>query len=144
MKANQAVFPIRTMARVLGVSPAGYYAGAARSPSQHAKADHDLLRRMRTIHALSHGTYGAPRIHAELKAEGLPVGCKRVARLMRRAGLCGVSRRRGPRTTIRDRKDVWSRALMVHSSPWNGRIRYGPNSPWERPDNRGGASSDTT
>jgi putative transposase len=50
-------------------------------------------------------TYGAPRIHAELKAQGVPVGRKRVMRLMRREGLCGVSRRRGTRTTIRDREE---------------------------------------
>jgi len=105
MKANQAVFPIRTMARVLGASSAGYYAWQRRPPSRHAKADLDLLRRIRTIHAVSHGTYGAPRIHAELKAQGVPVGRKRVMRLMRREGLCGVSRRRGTRTTIRDREE---------------------------------------
>ena len=105
MKANQAVFPIKTMAQVLGVSRAGYYAWAARSPSRHAAADRELLRRIRTVHAVSRETYGVPRVHAELKAQGVQVGRKRVARLMRCAGLVGVSRRRGVRTTIRDRED---------------------------------------
>lgn len=105
MTANQAVFPIRTMARVLKVSPAGYYAWKSRQPSVRARADAELLRRIRTIHAVSQGTYGAPRIHAELQAKGIHVGEKRVARLMRQAGITGVSRRRATRTTIRDRDE---------------------------------------
>jgi putative transposase len=105
MTANQAVFPIRTMARVLKVSPAGYDAWTSRQPSVRARADAELLRRIRTIHAVSQGTYGAPRIHAELWAEGIRVGDKRVARLMRQAGIIGVSRRRTTRTTVRDREE---------------------------------------
>ena len=104
MSENQANFPIKTMARVLGVSRAGYLAWRRRPASVRARSDAELLRRIRTIHAISQGTYGAPRIHAELRAEGLQVARKRVARLMRAAGLAGVSRRRGPRTTIRDRE----------------------------------------
>ena len=103
MSANQAFFPIATMARVLGVSTAGYYAGRSRLPSAHAITDAALLRRVRTIHAVSRGTYGAPRVHAELRAEGRAVGKKRIARLMRAAGIVGVSRRRGVITTRRDR-----------------------------------------
>jgi putative transposase len=97
------MYPIQTMCRVLGVSPAGFYAWKKRPRSARDQADVELLRRIRTIHATSQGTYGAPRIHAELQAEGLRVGEKRVARLMQEAGLAGVSRRRGPRTTVRDR-----------------------------------------
>jgi putative transposase len=104
MSENQANFPIKTMARVLGVSRAGYLAWRRRPASPRVRSDAELLRRIRTIHAVSQGTYGAPRIHAELRAEGLQVARKRVARLMRAAGLAGVSRRRGPRTTIRDRE----------------------------------------
>ena len=61
-----------------------------------------LLDRIREIHRISQGTYGAPRTHAELVAGGCAVGRKRVARLMRRAGLRGISRCRGTRTTTRD------------------------------------------
>lgn len=104
MSANQAKFPIATMARVLGVSTAGYYAWRSRPPRARAVADAELLRQMRTIHAASRGTYGAPRIHAELQAEGRAVGKKRIARLMRVAGIVGVSRRRGVVTTRRDRE----------------------------------------
>jgi putative transposase len=103
MSANQAVFPIATMARVLGVSTAGYYAWRSRLPSARATADGELLKQVRTIHAVSRGTYGAPRVHAELRAEGRAVGKKRIARLMRTAGIVGVSRRRGIVTTQRDR-----------------------------------------
>jgi putative transposase len=71
MSAHQAIFPIRTMARVLKVSASGYYAWRSRPVSARASADAGLTRRIRTIHAGSHGTYGAPRVHAELKADGL-------------------------------------------------------------------------
>jgi putative transposase len=101
MSANQAFFAIATMARVLGMSTAGYYAWRSRRPSARAIADDALLRRVRTIHAVSRGTYGVPRVHAELRAEGRAVGKKRIARLMRAAGIVGVSRRRGV-TTRRD------------------------------------------
>ena len=103
MSANQAFFAVATMARVLGVSTTGYYAWRSRLPSARAVADDALLRRVRTIHAVSRGTYGAPRVHAELRAEGRAVGKKRIARLMRVAGIAGVSRRRGVITTRRDR-----------------------------------------
>ena len=102
MRANQAVFRIATMSRVLGVSPSGYYAWRKRGRSACEASDEALSARVRAIHERSRGTYGAPRIHAELSAEGTPVSRKRVARVMRAAGLAGVSRRKGPRTTRRD------------------------------------------
>jgi putative transposase len=90
------------MCRILGVSPSGFYAWAKRAPSGRAQADARLIERIGAIHVTSHGTYGAPRIHAELAAQGIRVGCKRVARLMRHASLEGVSRRRFVTTTVRD------------------------------------------
>ena len=74
-------------------------------PRLMATADADLMRHIRTIHAGSHGTYGAPRVHAELKADGLSVGRKRIARLMRAAGIAGVSRRRSAPITTRQATD---------------------------------------
>ena len=68
MSANQACFPIATMARVLGVSKAGYHAWLRRPPSAHAVTDEALLKRVRTVHATSRQTYGAPRVHADLRA----------------------------------------------------------------------------
>ncbi len=73
-----------------------------RPPSARAQADADLTARAQAIHARSRGTYGAPRVHAELSDAGVSVSRKRVARVMREAGIAGVSRRRGPRTTRRD------------------------------------------
>ena len=101
MSANQATFPIAAMARVLGVSEAGYHAWRKREPGKKQEADTTLLKRVRTIHASSRGTYGSPRVHAELRAGGEKHGRKRIARLMRVAGLVGASRRRGGITTTR-------------------------------------------
>jgi putative transposase len=102
VKANQAVFPVRTQCRVLGVSPSGYYAWRRRPPSRHSRADAALTARIRAIHARSRGTYGVPRVQAELAAQGTHVAAKRLARLMRGAGLVGVSRRKTFHTTVRD------------------------------------------
>jgi putative transposase len=102
VRANRASYPIATMCRLLGVSASGYHAWRRRRPSARAEQDAALLERIRVIHAASRATYGAPRIHAELAAQGRRVGRKRVARLMRGAGLAGVSRRRSVRTTRRE------------------------------------------
>jgi putative transposase len=104
MSANQATFPVAVMARVLGVSKAGFYAWLHRPPSAHAEADAAVLKRIKTVHATSRHTYGAPRVHAELRNHGQAHGRKRIARLMRDAGLVGASHRRsGPTTTRRDK-----------------------------------------
>jgi putative transposase len=101
-KAHHAV---SRLCRVLGVPRAAYYAWKARRPSQRAQEDARLTRRIRQIHKASKGTYGAPRIHAELRlADGIRVGRKRVARLLRDAGLQGRHRRRRHQTTRRDRR----------------------------------------
>ncbi len=101
MKANQA-FETARMCRLLGVSPSGYYAWRDREPSKRALADASLTEIIAEIHAWSRGTYGVPRIHAELADLGVRVGRKRVARLMRRAGIQGISRRKRIFTTTRD------------------------------------------
>ena len=106
MSANQAIFPIAAMARVLGVSEAGYHAWRGRPPSAHALADAALLKRVRTVQASSRETYGVPRVHAELRSGGHHHGRKRIARLMRAAGLVGASRRRRGVTTTRRDKDA--------------------------------------
>jgi len=93
---------VATMCRVLEVSTSGYYAWRKRERSARALSDAVLLAKIREIHTRSRGTYGVPRIHAELEAEGIRVSRKRVGRLMREAGLQGVHRRRAPRTTVRN------------------------------------------
>lgn len=95
--------PVRTACRVLGVSASGFHAWRRRPKSERALGDEVLASIISRIHAESRGTYGAPRVHAELRlGSGIHVGRKRVARLMRQQGLQGAHRRRRPRTTIRD------------------------------------------
>jgi putative transposase len=103
VKAHRAEHCIATMCRVLGVSASGYYAWQRRAPSARAQQNAELTMKIHTIHIESRGTYGAPRMHAELAAQGIPVGRKRVARLMRVARVQGVSRRKPIFTTTRDR-----------------------------------------
>ncbi len=83
------------MCRMLGVSTSGYYDWLKRPMSSRARQDAYLTKRIIEIHRFSRGTYGAPRIHAEL-VMGFGIRCskKRVARLMREAGLQGVHRRK--------------------------------------------------
>jgi putative transposase len=84
--------------RMLQVSASGYYEWWGRPPSLRAVADEALSAQIREIHACSRGTYGVPRVHAELRlGRGVRCGRKRIARLMRAARLCGIYRRRGTR-----------------------------------------------
>lgn len=93
-------FDVRLMCPLLAVSPSGYYAWCKRSPSERALADERLLLNIRLAHAKSDGDYGAPRVQRELKDDGIHVGTKRVARLMRQDGLKGrAPRRRRVQTT---------------------------------------------
>lgn len=126
MSAHQAQFPVRVMARVLKVSASGFYAWHNRPASARATADADLLRRIRTIHVGSRGTYGAPRVHAELRAEGVLVGRKRVARLMRAASLTGASRRQRKIVTTRSLPDQRSASDLVRRNF----KAAGPNELW--------------
>lgn len=99
--AEKANHPVDALCRALGVSRAGFYAWLGRPASARARRDAELLERVRAIHAESEGTYGWPRIHAELRLQGLRVSRKRVARLMRQAGLSGFMKRKRGQTTIR-------------------------------------------
>ncbi len=127
------------MCRVLGVSTSGYYAWRSRSPSPRQQGDQALRERIRIIHEHSRRTYGAPRIHAELREAGVRCGRKRVARLMRQAGMEGVHRRRRGRTTVRhasalpapdlvardfavDRPDRLWVADITYVRTWSGRL----------------------
>jgi putative transposase len=94
--------PVRTACRALGVSESGFHAWRTRPKCERALGDEVLSDIITRIHAESRRTYGAPRIHAELRlAKGIRVGRKRVARLMAELGLHGAHRRRRPKTTIR-------------------------------------------
>lgn len=91
------------MCRVLEVSTSGFYAWRDGEPSARQQRDEDLSEQIRQSHERSDGTYGSPRIHADLQEAGERVGRKRIARLMQAEGLAGVSRRKTTGTTKRDR-----------------------------------------
>jgi putative transposase len=94
---------VALLCRLLGVSRSGYYAWRQRPASARARQDEGLGRRIRAIHEQSRGTYGTPRIWAELRQAGVACSRKRVARLLRLAGLQGCHRRKGPPTRRRVR-----------------------------------------
>lgn len=100
--ADKACFPISLLCRMVGVSKSGYYAWKARPPSKRNREDASLTERIVEVHQRSRETYGCPRVHAELRTLGVHCGRRRVARLMRKAGLRGCMRGRKKRTTRRD------------------------------------------
>ena len=103
MLAEKAHYPIRVMARVLGVTASGYYAWHGRPLiTPRVRGNRALGRRIRLIHAESRGTYGSPRVMRALRDEGTRVGRNRVIRLMRHEQLRGRPRRRFRVTTQTD------------------------------------------
>jgi putative transposase len=100
--AEKTSYPVAVMCRVFGVSRTGFHNWERRPPSDRALEDAWLTERIKRIHDASRGVYGAPRIHAELRIEhNIRVGRKRVARLMKAAGISGVRPRKRWKTTIR-------------------------------------------
>jgi putative transposase len=99
IEAERTSFPVQFMCRMLGVSRSGYYDWRDRSPSKRSREDAALGGKIREIHQRSRHTYGSPRVHAELRSMGTRCSRKRVARLMREAGLQGCMRGRRRRTT---------------------------------------------
>jgi len=131
--AARATYPITVRCRVLRVARAAYYAWARRGVSARAQADAALATQIAAAHARSRRTYGAPRIHAELRAQGIRCARKRVARLMRAAGLVGCHRRRRTRTTAAEPTHIPAPNLVARdfSAPainrlWLGDITYVP------------------
>ena len=106
IKANRAQFPARVLCETLGVSHSGYYDWAKRTPSRRAITNCRLIEQIMAIYRTSDCTYGRPRITVELADRGVKVNHKRVGRLMREAGIKGVSRRRSfVITTHRNKRD---------------------------------------
>jgi transposase InsO family protein len=129
---------VKRACQLLEVSRAAYYAHRADSPSTRQLIDQELTEHIRQAHQASKGRYGAPRIHAQLRRQGHRHGRKRVARLMRAAGLHGRTPRRFKRTTIPDpaataRADLIGRDFSVNAATvntrWCGDITYIPT--WE-------------
>ena len=134
--AHAPVYAVRTLCRVLGVSKAGYYAWEKRPPSARARDDAALAVVIRTVHEASQRTYGSPRVHRELRAEGQRHGQKRVARVMRAEGLRAKSPRRFQVTTTSDHAEPVAPNVLArrfgtaeHCVPdraWVGDITYLP------------------
>jgi putative transposase len=129
---------VKRACELLEVSRAAYYANRADSPSTRQLVDQELTEHIRQAHQTSKGRYGAPRIHAQLRRDGHRHGRKRIARLMRAAGLHGRTPRRFKRTTIADpaaaaRADLVRRDFAVDAAAvntrWCGDITYIPT--WE-------------
>jgi putative transposase len=99
--AKKSQHPVSLLCSVLGVSRAGYYAWKNRPASARQRRDAELVEQIGAIHDEGKGTYGWPRVHAELHHRGIRASRKRVARLMRQAGLSGMVRRRKGKTTVR-------------------------------------------
>ncbi|WP_286292604.1 IS3 family transposase [Methylomarinovum tepidoasis] len=136
VKVNRADYPVATMCRLLGVSTSGFYAWLKRPESARARRDAELADKVEAIHKRSRGTYGAPRIHAELRVEGEQVSRKRVARMMKARGLVGATRRKGYRTTSHDEAarpapDLVEREFVAEAPDrlWVADITYVPT--WE-------------
>lgn len=124
--ANQADLSVRAMCRVLGVSASGFYAWRERAPSQRSIANTVMTERIRQVHKDSYESYGMPRVRAELIEQGVSISRQRVARLMRQAGIHGISKRRGfTVTTRRDKRQAPANDLV------NRRFHAtGPNQLW--------------
>lgn len=124
--ANQADLPVRTMCHVLGVCASGFYAWRVRAPSQRSITNAVMAERIRQIHHDSYESYGMPRVRAELIEQGVCISRQRVARLMREAGIHGISKRRGfTVTTRRDKRQAPAHDLV------NRRFHAtGPNQLW--------------
>ena len=99
-------YPVQMMCRALAVSRSGFYAAHGRPPSARQQGDHRVSAAIQAAFAQSRGRYGAPRIHRALRAAGLYVGRKRVARLMRLHGLSGRLRRRWRHVSLLPRRHL--------------------------------------
>jgi putative transposase len=119
------------MCALLGVTRGGFYAWCARQPSARAQADAQLIERVRQVHGNSRGYYGSPRVTGQLHREGVPVGRRRVARLMRLAGLQGRSERLYRRAKVGQRAFFASvphrleeQELRARDQVWVGDVTY--------------------
>ncbi|MFJ2008654.1 IS3 family transposase [Streptomyces chartreusis] len=99
---KQAGHSVKRVCELLKVSRAAFYARRSGRPGPRAVRDAELAEKITEVHDRSHGTYGAPRIHAVLQRQGEECGRRRIARLMRGAGLQGRHRRRRQLTTVPD------------------------------------------
>ena len=129
--AEKAHFPVSLLCKMAGISKSGYYAWRERPQARRSREDAALTQQIVEIHRRSRETYGYPRVHAELRSLGVRCGRRRVARLMRDAGLRGCMRGRKKRTTRRDPRaapapDLVNRSFCATSPDrlWTADITY--------------------
>lgn len=135
---KQSGHPAKRACELLKVSRSAYYAQRAGTPSTRDRSDTELTEKIRKVHTRSRGCYGTPRVHAELARGGDRHARKRIARLMRTAGLQGKAAKRWKKTTIADpraakRADLIARDFTTDAAKintaWCGDITYIPT--WE-------------
>jgi transposase InsO family protein len=133
IQAEKAAYPVEVLCRVLTVARSGYYAWCRRPLGARAQQNHWLVTHIRTCYQASHGRYGSPRIHQDLRAQGVRVGRHRVARLMRLQGLRSLSRCRpwkrlaGVTPAIRVANTVQREVATPRpNEKWAGDITYVP------------------
>jgi transposase InsO family protein len=124
---------VKRACELMKVSRSAYYQRSRGERSARERVDQTLTQQITVVHEQSKGTYGAPRVHAELAAQGHRHGRKRIARLMRTAGMCGKRPRRWRTTTVPDpaapmrpdlvRRDFGTDAALVDTR-WCGDITY--------------------
>ena len=124
---------VKRACELLKVSRSAYYAARGDEPSDRARQDAELAAQVKAVHEESKGRYGAPRVHAQLRAQGRRHSRKRVARLMRQSGLQGRAAKRWKKTTIPDpaaaaradriRRDFTADASKLNTR-WCGDITY--------------------
>jgi transposase InsO family protein len=129
--AEKENWPVRPMCRVLGVSASGFYGWKSRPESGRRREDRRLGVLTHEAHARSRGIYGSPRVHAELRAQGVRVSRKRIIRLMQAQGLRGRVRRAYVRTTDSDHTEAVAENLLERdftakapNQRWVGDVTY--------------------
>ena len=119
------------MCALYGVTRGGFYAWQSRQPSARTSQDAQLIERIRQVHQQSRGYYGSPRIASQLRCEGVPIGQRRVARLMRSVRLQGRSARRYHRSMVRQRaffasvpNQLRAQVVLASNQAWVGDVTY--------------------
>lgn len=113
---------VKRACELLEVSRAAFYEYRKHEPSSRELSDAELTEKIRVIHATSKGTYGSPRVHCELRNQGVHVGKKRIARLMVAAGLEGRCKKKWRKTTIPDPDAERARDLIQRQ--FGGGVRW--------------------
>lgn len=131
IEATRDEFGVEPICAALQVAPSTYYAARSRPPSPRSASDTSTTAVIEEVHAANYGVYGIRKVHAELHRQGHAVARCTVGRLMKAAGLRGISRSKGPRTTVPgrgpdDRPDLVKRAFTATAPDqlWGADITY--------------------